>query len=169
MTIFSKVSKVDMKVSIHSFKENDLVSLRMWAEEIEAKRYMSRILPHKSDQYLNSQKSLLAWYVIRVDQKDVGTVWLEKAAVTDEIATLGILIGKNNLLGQGIGEKAINFAIEKSRDEIYFRLAHANVRVSNTRAIHCYMKCGFVEILRDTKLTDGGIFVPFITMELTLN
>ena len=155
-----------MKVSIRSFEENDLTSLQMWAEEIEAKRYMSRILPHKSDQYLNSQKSLLAWFVIQVDHEDVGTVWLEKAAIDDEIAILGILIGKNNLLGQGVGEQAIKLAIEKSRDEIYFRSVYANVRMSNIRAINCYKKCGFMEILRGAKLSDGATLIPFIKLEL---
>jgi RimJ/RimL family protein N-acetyltransferase len=158
-----------MKVSLRPFEENDLISLRMWADEIEAQRFMSRVLPHKSDRYLYSQESLLAWYVIRVDDQNVGVVWLEKAAINDEIATLGILIGKNDLLGQGIGEKAINLAIKKSRDEMSFRSIHANVRESNTRAIRCYRKCGFVEILRGTKLVDGSIVIPFITMKLRLN
>jgi len=155
-----------MKVSIRSFDENDLISLQMWAEEIEAKRYMSRILPHKSDQYLKSQKTLLAWYVIQVDHKDVGTVWLEKAAIDDEIATLGILIGKNDLLGQGIGEQAINISIEKSRNEISFRSVHANVRMSNIRAIHCYKNCGFVKIFQGVKLIEGVTAIPFVTLEL---
>ena len=157
-----------MKISLRSFEENDLLSLQMWAEEIEAKRYMSRVLPHKSDQYINSQKPLLAWYVIRVDHKDVGTVWLEKAVIDDDIATLGILIGKNNLLGQGIGEQAIKIAIGKSRDEMKYRSVVANVRMSNIRAINCYKKCGFVEIFRGDKLVDGATLIPFIKLEFKL-
>jgi len=157
-----------MKISLRSFEENDLLSLQMWAEEIEAKRYMSRVLPHKSDQYINSQKSLLAWYVIRVDHKDVGTVWLEKADIDDDIATLGILIGKNNLLGQGIGEQAIKIAIGKSRDKMKYRSVVANVRMSNIRAINCYKKCGFVEIFRGGKLVDGATLIPFIKLEFKL-
>ena len=158
-----------MKISLRPFEEADLPYLQTWAEEIEVQRFMSRIFPHKSDQYLNSQESLLAWYIIRVDGQNIGTVWLEKADVNDEIATLGILIGKIDFLGQGIGELAIYLAIEKSHDEINFRSAHANVRESNIRAIRCYRKCGFVEILRGKKLIDGTIVIPFITMELRLN
>jgi len=158
-----------MKVSLRSFEENDLLSLQMWAEEIEADRFMSRILPHKSNQYLTSPKSLLAWYVIRVGDQDVGVVWLEKVDIDDEIATLGILVGKSDLQGQGIGEQAINLAIEKSSDEISFKSVHANVRESNTRAICCYRKCGFVEIFRGAKPVDGAVTIPFITMELRLN
>ena len=158
-----------MKASIRPFEENDLPILQMWAEEIEAYRFMSRILPHKSDQFLNSQESLLAWYVIRVDDQDVGVVWLEKAAIDDEIAVLGILIGNKNLFGKGIGEQAINLAIEKSREEISFKSVHVNVRESNTRAIRCYSKCGFVAIFRGAKLVDGVITIPFITMKLRPN
>ena len=155
-----------MKVSIRSFEENDLFSLQMWADEIEAHKYMSRVLPHKSDQYFNSQKSLLAWYVIRGDHKDVGTIWLEKADIDDEIATLGILIGKNNFLGQGFGEQAINIAIEKSFDLISFKSVRANVRVTNTRAIHCYRKCGFLKIFQGIKIVDWTTAIPFMTLEL---
>ena len=110
----------------------------------------------------------MAWYVIQVDHKDVGTVWLEKAAIDDDIATLGILIGKNNLLGQGIGEQAIEIAIGKSRDEMNFRSAYANVRLSNIRAINCYKKCGFVKIFQGAKLVDGTTTIPYVTLELRL-
>ena len=155
-----------MMVSLRSFKKNDLLSLQMWADEIDAHKYMSRVLPHKSDQYFNPQKSLLAWYVIQIDHKDVGTVWLEKADMDDEIAILGILIGKNNFLGKGIGEQAINIAIEKSCDVISFKSVRANVRVSNTRAIHCYMNCGFLKISQGLKVVDGIAAIPFMTLEL---
>jgi len=165
--IHSKVV-LRMKVSIRSFEENDLFSLQIWADEIEAHKYMSRVLPHKSDQYFNSQKSLLAWYVIQVDNKDVGTVWLEKADIDDEITILGILIGKNNFLGQGIGEQAINIAIEKSFDVISFKSVRANVRVSNKRAIHCYRNCGFLKISQGIKVVDGIATIPFMTLELKL-
>ncbi len=158
-----------MKVSLRPFEENDLLSLQTWAEEIEAHRFMSRILPHQPDQNPYSQESLLAWYVIGVDDQDVGVVWLEKAAINDEVAMLGILFGKYDLLGQGLGEQAINLAIDKSRDEINFRSVHINVRESNTRAIRCYRKCGFMEIFRGTKLVDGDTAIPFITMELRQN
>ena len=63
---------------------------------------MSRILPHQLDQNPYSQESLLAWYVILRNDPGVGVVWLEKAADNDEAAVLGILVGKNDLLGQGI-------------------------------------------------------------------
>jgi len=135
-----------VKVSLRPFEEGDLLSLQMWAEEIEAQKYISRTLPQRSDQYFYSKESLLAWYVIRADNQNVGTVWLEKTAIDDEISVLGILIGKNDLLGQGIGEQAINLSVEKSRDEISFRSVHIYVRESNIRAIRCYRKCGFLEI-----------------------
>jgi len=63
-----------MKVSLRPFEENDLHSLQTWAEEIEAQRFMSRILPHQLDQNPYSQESLLAWYVIQRDDQGVGVV-----------------------------------------------------------------------------------------------
>ena len=73
------------------------------------------------------------------------------------------------LLGQGIGEQAINLAIEKASDELNFQSVRINVRESNIRAIHCYKKCGFVEILHGTKIVDGTTVIPFVTMELRHN
>ncbi len=158
-----------MKVSLRTFEENDLLSLQTWAEEIGAQRFMSRILPHQLNQNPLSQESLLAWYVIQKDDQGIGVVWLEKAADTAEAAVLGILIGNNNLLGQGIGEQAINLAIDKSHARLNFKSVQVNVRESNTRAISCYRKCGFVEIFRGTKLVDGTTIIPFLTMELKYN
>lgn len=157
-----------MKVSLRPFAENDLDSLQMWAEAIEAHRFMSRIHPHRSSQYPQTKGSLLAWYVIRADDQDIGVVWLEKKAVEDEIAMLGILIGRKDLLGHSIGEQAIKLALGMPRDEMSFTSVRVNVRESNTRGIHCYRNCGFVELLRGTKVVDGGIVLPFLTMELKL-
>ena len=155
-----------MNVSLRPFEDNDLLSLQMWAEAIEAQRFMSRILPHQPYQNPYSQESLLAWYVIQIDDQSVGVVWLEKAAVKDEVALFGILIGKNDLLGQGIGEQAIKLSIDNSHDELNFKSFHINVRVSNTRAINCYRNCGFKEIFQGTRLVEGATSIPFVTMEL---
>ena len=156
-------------MSLRPFEENDLLYLQTWAEEIEAQRFMSRILPHQLGQNPHSQESLLAWHVIQKDDQGIGVIWLEKAADNAEVATLGILIGKNDLLGQGIGEQAINLAIDKSHVELNFKSVQVNVRESNTRAISCYRKCGFMEIFRGTKLVDGNTIIPFLTMELKHN
>lgn len=158
-----------MKASLRPFEENDLPSLQTWAEEIEAQRFMSRILPRQPDRNPNSQESLLSWYVILRDNQGVGVVWLEKAADNDEVAVLGILIGYNDLLGHGIGEQAINLAIDKSHTRLNFKSVQVNVRESNTRAISCYRKCGFVDIFRGTKLVDRTTAIPFVTMELKHN
>jgi len=157
-----------MNVSLSPFEENDLLSLQMRAEEIKTQRYISRILPNKSNQYLNSQKSLLAWYVTQKGDQNVGVDWLEKEAIDDEIVVLGILIGKKDFLGQGIGEKAIKLAIRKSYDEISYKSVCVNVRALNKRTIRCYRKCGFVEVSRGNKIVDGIFVIPFITTELRL-
>jgi len=158
-----------MKVSLRPFEENDLISLQVWVEEIESQRFMSRILPRRPVQNLHSQETLLAWYVIQKGDQSVGVVWLEKEAVDDETVTLGILIGNNDFLGQGIGEKAINLAIDKSRDELNFKSVRINVRESNTRAISCYRKCGFMKVFRGAKFVEGTTCIPFVTMELKHN
>ena len=85
------------------------------------------------------------------------------------MAALGILIRKNHFLGKGIEEQGINLTIDKSHDELYFKSVQINVRESNTRAIGCYRKCGFVEFFRCTKLVNRTTVIPFATMELRHN
>lgn len=155
-----------MKISLRHFESNDLKSLNNWSEDIDAQQYMTRLLPNKFDGACFSQRGLLSWYMIVVNEQDVGTIWLEKDSCGEKVATLGIMIGKKEMLGQGIGEEAITLAIENSHSDLSFRAVRLNVRVSNNRAISCYKKCGFTVIRRGVKLLEGGNGIPFFTMEL---
>ena len=154
-----------MKVSLHPFERQNIDELQSWANDIEAHRFMSRFLPHGANRYPRSQDTL-AWYVIQVDDRDVGAVWLEKEEAEDDVAVLGILIGKKDLLGRGIGEHAINLAIEQSRELLRCSSIQLNVREANRRAQRCFRKCGFREIGRGVKHGGGSNAIPFLTMEL---
>ena len=60
-------------------------------------------------------------------------------------AVLGIFIYDEIYRGQGIGEKAINELAAKCAVAMKLKFIELNVRSSNSRAIKCYKKCGFIE------------------------
>lgn len=125
---------VSMQVSLRQFLDCDRPLLVRWIEEVQASQYMSRFGPNRP---------IFAWYVIQADGEPVGTVWLEKELPEDTEAILGILIGRDDLLGRGIGGAAVELAIETAQPDLHYSSVRLNVRKGNARAIACYRRCGF--------------------------
>lgn len=125
------------------------------------KEYQTRIHPnnHQDFQRLIAEK-LLIWYYIEVDNKFIGSIWLEKALTETNSAVLGIFICDNIYRGLGIGEKAIQLVL-KNANYLSVKIIELNVRANNSRAISCYKKCGFEE---KRKLIKNGL--QAIHMEL---
>ena len=79
-----------MRVDLRPFEECDLPRLASWARHIDADAYMSRTRPLDVTRVGHRAEAGLLWYVIRVDDRDVGTIWLEREAESSR-ARLGIL------------------------------------------------------------------------------
>ena len=106
-------------------------------EEADLKQYQSRIYPTKDAQYLR-------WYHIKVEDKYIGAIWLEKAS-SDDFAVLGIFIADKNIRNNGIGTKALEKVIENDLPHMHTNKILLRVRAENERAIKCYSKVGFTE------------------------
>ena len=132
-----------IKVSLRKFTFKDLVAYENWRGEIDTRQYMSQFYPKAFNGRDTDNPTLYVWYVIVADGVDVGTIWLENEHPKDNVATLGILIGRQAKLGRGIGTKAIPLAIKQSQRALAFKSVELNVRKTNVRAIACYMHCGF--------------------------
>jgi RimJ/RimL family protein N-acetyltransferase len=107
------------------------------------------------------------WFVIVVEGIAVGTLWFESGVEPDE-AVLGILLGDNSIFGHGIGRRAIELAIEQLKCSVAVARITLNVRANNTRAISCYLRCGFKTIgISEKQLADGRrMSYHTMTMEL---
>jgi aminoglycoside 6'-N-acetyltransferase len=71
---------------------------------------------------------------------------LEAADLTDlpsALADIDILVGEPELLGQGIGSRALELLLSRLRRESSVAFAGLGTSVSNTNAIRCYEKAGF--------------------------
>jgi RimJ/RimL family protein N-acetyltransferase len=117
--------------------------------------------------YTPKAEECLLWCVIQAQGADVGTVWLERAAGSDE-ANLGILLGDPELFGRGIGKRAIELAIAKACRRAPLRVVRLHVRDDNARAITCYERCGFC-IVGSGVREAGGRRYRFFGMEKRLD
>ncbi len=113
------------------------------AFDTDIKQYQSRIYPTKDAQYLR-------WYHIKVDDKYIGAIWLEKIS-TDNFAVLGIFITDKDYRNKGIGTKAIDEIIKYDLPYMHTNKILLRVRAENERAIKCYNNAGFTEIRRYEK------------------
>ena len=75
--------------------------------ETDLKQYQSRIYPIKGTQCLR-------WYHLKVEDKYIGAIWLEKV-LTDDFAVLGIFIADKDFRNKGIGAKAIDKGMHRGR------------------------------------------------------
>jgi len=153
-----------IKVSLRKFTFEDLVAYENWLDEIDAGQYMSLFYPKAFNGKDIDNPMLYVWYVIVADGVDVGTIWLEKDHPKDNVATLGILIGRQDKLGRGIGTKAIPLAIKQSQRALAFKSVQLNVRKTNVRAIACYKRCGFKIVGEGQKMNKGEKEISFLKM-----
>jgi RimJ/RimL family protein N-acetyltransferase len=158
-----------MKVSLRKFTFKDLVPYQNWRDEIDARQYMSQFYPKAFNGRDTDNPTLYVWYVIVVDGVDVGTIWLEKDHPKDNLASLGILIGRQDKFGQGIGTKAIPLAIKQSQWALAFKSVELNVRKTNVRAIACYKHCGFTIVGEAQKVNKEKEKISFFKMGFTLS
>lgn len=71
---------------------------------------------------------------------------LEAAALTDlqgGLVDIDIFIGDANLLGRGVGTRALELLVARLRRDLPVAFAGLGVSASNTRAIRCFEKAGF--------------------------
>jgi hypothetical protein len=88
--------------------------------------YMSRFYPQALGN--KSEKNNYIWFVIIVDDIDVGTIWFEKENYNSQEATLGIFLGIKEKMGLGIGRIAIIQAINLIKDGFKLKTIKLNVR-----------------------------------------
>jgi ribosomal protein S18 acetylase RimI-like enzyme len=154
-----------MTVTLRPFSTIDLKQHIAWAEAIEARHFMSRIFPKGFEGSLDDNSPNFRWYVIIYNDTDIGSVWLEKQNSDEDITNLGIFLGNKDLLGKGIGRKAIEQAVLESMPTMRAAKVRLNVRKNNKRAQSCYKACGFKIVSQDIKTNDDGERIEFYTME----
>jgi RimJ/RimL family protein N-acetyltransferase len=113
---------------------SDRQKIRRWAQAINSSEFMARFEP-QLDRYL-------AWDIVLVGRQEVGVIWLERTDIQSE-ARLGVMLAASDLTGRGIGRSAVSLMLAKAQQLLSLNVIVLNVREANTRAIACYLQCGF--------------------------
>jgi ribosomal-protein-alanine N-acetyltransferase len=114
-----------------------------------------------------TEKEAIAWsqraaaepygWVIDLDDRAIGTVRLHSLNAPDRRARLAIGIFAPECWGLGYGTLAIRLVLRYAFEELGLHRVDLRVLAYNTRAIACYVKCGFVRegVERESALVDG--------------
>ncbi|MBP2656616.1 MAG: GCN5-related N-acetyltransferase [Firmicutes bacterium] len=160
---------MNVNVSLRQLFLEDLKVIEGWYAQIKGATYTSRFGPKNFNGRDANEREAYSWYIIQVNVRDCGVIWLEKEEKTDDVAYLGIMIGKTDYFGKGIGKKAISLAISQSRQYLSFSKICLHVRKENTRAIRCYTTYGFYVSGEGEKSGSDGRKIEFLHMALDLN
>jgi RimJ/RimL family protein N-acetyltransferase len=131
-------------MALRPVMEADRPKIRRWAQVINSSEFMTRFEP-QPDQYL-------AWDIVLFEGREVGVIWLELTDIQSE-ASLGVMLAAADLTGRGIGRRAILLMIAKAEQLLSLNAIVLNVREANTRAIACYVQCGFTLETRSLRIT----------------
>lgn len=160
-----------MDLSLRPFEVEDLEKLGEWSSAVGSYRYMQKVTPlnYSGPSDLKDWGSSFVWYAIVIDGDAVGGVWIDRRRPGDDIGILGIIIGRPDILGQGIGRRAIEMAIDGAVKVLAVRRIRLTVRSTNERAVRAYRSVGFeIDGEGVTSLPDGTQ-VPFFRMEKDLS
>jgi RimJ/RimL family protein N-acetyltransferase len=157
-----------VKVSLRQLHLNDLEIIKDWYSNIDGAKYLSRYKPKNFDGKQTIKAEEYAWYIAQVNEIDCGMVFLEKENLSDDIATLGIMIGQQEYWGKGIGKDTISLIIKRSQGILSFNKVRLNVKKTNTRALRCYTNYGFCISGEGEKVASDGLKVEFFNMILNL-
>ncbi|MGI9241195.1 MAG: GNAT family N-acetyltransferase [Verrucomicrobiales bacterium] len=152
-----------MDLSFVPVTMGDVAGIDEWLADGDLLEFMSGWRP-RSVRRGEWRVELCRWDFIVADNLRVGTVWLERGAVGDQSADLGILIANPDDRGKGIGSATIRQVESVAIGCWGTKLVRLRVRASNAMAIACYRQIGFVPIRMENK-TVGAIDVEVLHME----
>ncbi|CZT34329.1 GNAT family N-acetyltransferase [Rhizobium sp. 9140] len=97
-----------------------------------------------------------AW-VIEIEHRFVGEIRLDNFNLADRHASMAIGIFDRDMLGKGLGSKAIRLVLMHAFTDLHLHRIGIRVLEFNTRAVRAYEKCGFVieGRERETAFVDG--------------
>jgi RimJ/RimL family protein N-acetyltransferase len=154
-----------MSITLRAFRASDTELLAKWAKDIDIDQFMSRSGPRRASTRFHDPGQGLFWFVIVASGQDVGTIWLEPGHESNE-SILGVLLGDPGMFGHGVGTQAISLALQELWSCFPSNYVSLRVRRSNSRAIACYEKAGFVVTSGGTKSSPSGAPIHFFKMQL---
>lgn len=150
-------------VTFRAIRKDDIPFLRYYYSRNNLSKYSSRFMPYQFIKHSRITSNLHLWLAILVKKKIVGSIWAEKTRHDAKTGRLGILIHLKAYWSKGYGSCSLEKAIPVFSRKLGINKIALNVRSSNSRAISCYEKTGFVIRSKGVKETKKRA-IPFLSM-----
>ncbi len=156
-----------MNLSLKRFEECDLEQLDTWSHAVGAYKYMQKVTPlnYSTPDDLSKWGEDYVWFAISIDNIAIGGVWVDRRRPGDSLGILGIIIGRPDILGKGIGRRSISMAMQEAVRILGVTRIRLTVRKANERAIRAYRSVGFEVTGEGKTALEDGTIVPFFRME----
>jgi len=146
------------RVVLREFRTEDVDEIQKWVNNPHIKRYLGfGLFPQSYEesklfvetQLLKKNSPREGIFVIALKEDPqrqyIGSVGLHRIDYRNRHAVLGIVIGREDLLDQGIGREAIDLLLGYAFDYLNLNKVNLGLKDFNLRAYHCYLKAGFKE------------------------
>ncbi len=158
------------RIVLREFRRDDQEPIQRWVNNENITRYLSfPLFPQSAEQtseFLDRhlhQRGAPNEGIFVIALKDdpkleyIGAVGLHNIDYRNRHCELGIVIGREDLLGKGLGREAIGLALGFAFDFLNMHKVNLRVFEYNERGRRCYLKCGFREEgrIREQRFYDG--------------
>jgi RimJ/RimL family protein N-acetyltransferase len=141
------------KVRLRAFREDDLKNSVAWLNNPVVTRYLLQMRPWSLaeekawlDRVMRNEDPSSATFVIETtDGEYVGSTGLTHIDRKNRSAEAGIVIGRPEEWGRGLGTDAMKALLRHAFEEMNLPRVGLRVYTFNERAIRSYQKLGFVE------------------------
>ena len=142
-------------VMLREYRREDLTYITEWVNDMETTKYLSNLFVwpqtvKNSDDFLDMRLSgsrREACFVIadKETQEYLGQADLMDIDWIDRCGTVGIVIGRGEKRGVGIGTQALTLLLEHAFLRLGLNRVQLDVYACNQRGIACYEKAGFIK------------------------
>lgn len=165
------------KTRLRALEKEDLTNIWKWVNDEEVMRFMSNPGNTQSltetEQWfakqqqathrdgLNGIESHSKQFIIEtVEGVPIGSIFYSGLTLKHQHAEIGILIGEKEYWGRGYGTDAMITLLDHLFNELGLHRVHLGLESSNTRALKCYEKCGFIQegVIRHQFFVNGKYY-----------
>ena len=165
------------RIVLREYQDADLLYMKKWVNDpnITANLSDNFLYPHSSyetETFFKTMvegKALSKSFVVgaKKSQEYIGQIDLYKLDWKNRFASLAIVIGRKEYLGQGYGSEAIRLIQKFAFEELNLNRLELEVYEYNQAARKCYLQCGFLEEGRyRKKIYKSGKYWDSIVMSI---
>ena len=159
------------EVTIRPITYDDTEDIIRWrnSDSVRSRFIDQRLFTKESHEYWLKnfvETGKVAQFIILLDGKGVGSVYLRDIDPEERSAEYGIFIGEESARGKGVGTKSARLILEYAFNDLKLEKIFLRVYKDNAGAVKSYEKAGFVHNGKIETLEVNGEKRDVIFMEL---